>query len=82
MAKQYSNLVMRGVRQNLGLDSEDTSRDAEIMEMDGEEIVARWLEWEGILGYASLKLVEIEQATLFTRHRTGIKLNGSPSSQK
>ena len=62
MAKQYSNLVMRGVRQNLGLDSEDTSRDAEIMEMDGEEIVARWLEWEGIIGYASLIIQVVEEA--------------------
>ena len=62
MAKQYSNLVMRGVRQNLGLDSEDTSMDAEIMEMDGEEIVARWLEWEGIIGYASSIIQVVEEA--------------------
>ena len=62
MAKQYSNLVMRGVRKNLGLDSEDTSMDAEIMEMDGEEIVARWLEWEGIIGYASSIIQVVEEA--------------------
>jgi len=62
MQKQYSNLVMRGVRRNLGLDSEDTSMDAEIMEMDGEEIVARWLEWEGIIGYTSSIIQVVEEA--------------------
>ena len=62
MQKQYSNLIMRSVRQNLGLHPEDTSRDAEIMEMDGEEIVDRYLTWHGIIGYTSSIIQVVEEA--------------------
>lgn len=62
MQKQYSNLIMRSVRQNLGLHPEDTSRDAEIYEMDGEEIVDRYLTWHGIIGYTSDIIDVVSQA--------------------
>ena len=58
MAKQYSNYLMRSVRQNMGLDEDDTSRDDAIMEMDSYELLDRFLEWEGIIGYTQ-KIVNI-----------------------
>ena len=58
MAKQYSNYLMRSVRQSMGLDEDDTSRDDAIMEMDSYELLDRFLEWEGIIGYTQ-KIVNI-----------------------
>ena len=62
MQKQYSDFIMRAVRQNIGLDEYDTSRDEEIMEMDGEEIVDRYLTWNGIIGYTSYIIDVVSQA--------------------
>ena len=58
MAKKYSNYLMRSVRQSMGLDEDDTSRDDAIMEMDSYELLDRFLEWEGIIGYTQ-KIVNI-----------------------
>ena len=58
MQKQYSNYLMRSVRQSMGLDENDTSRDDAIMEMDSYELLDRFLEWEGIIGYTQ-KIVNI-----------------------
>lgn len=58
MAKQYSNYLMRSVRQSMGIDEDDTSRDDAIMEMDSYELLDRFLEWEGIIGYTQ-KIVNI-----------------------
>lgn len=58
MQKQYSNYLMRSVRQSMGLDEDDTSRDDAIMEMDSYELLDRFLEWEGIIGYTQ-KIVNI-----------------------
>lgn len=58
MAKQYSNYLMRSIRQNMGLDEDDTSRDDAIMEMDSYELLDRFLEYEGIIGYTQ-KIVNI-----------------------
>ena len=62
MQKQYSDFVMRAVRQNIGLEEDDTSRDAEIMEMSGEEIVDRYLTWNGIIGYTYNIIDVVSQA--------------------
>ena len=62
MQKQYSDFIMRAVRQNIGLDEDDTSRDEEIMEMDGEEIVDRYLTWNGIIGYTYNIIDVVSQA--------------------
>lgn len=62
MQKQYSDFIMRAVRQNIGLEEDDTSRDAEIMEMSGEEIVDRYLTWNGIIGYTSYIIDVVSQA--------------------
>ena len=60
--KKYSDFIMRAVRQNIGLEEDDTSRDAEIYEMDGEEIVDRYLTWNGIIGYTSYIIDVVSQA--------------------
>lgn len=60
--RRYSNFIMEAVRQNMGLDEDDTSMDDEIMEMDGEEVVRRYLEWEGIIGYTSTIIDVVSQA--------------------
>ena len=62
--RRYSNFIMEAVRQNMGLDEDDTSMDDEIMEMDGEEVVRRYLEWEGIIGYAS-DIIEVVSQAVF-----------------
>lgn len=62
MQKQYSDFIMRAVRQNIGLEEDDTSRDAEIMEMNGEEIVDRYLTWNGIIGYTPYIIDVVSQA--------------------
>lgn len=60
--KKYSDFIMRAVRQNMGLEEDDTSGDAEIYEMDGEEIVDRYLTWNGIIGYTSYIIDVVSQA--------------------
>ena len=62
MQKQYSDFIMRAVRQNIGLEEDDTTLDAEITEMDGEEIVDRYLTWHGIIGYTSDIIDVVSQA--------------------
>jgi hypothetical protein len=62
--RRYSNFIMEAVRQNMGLDEDDTSMDDEIMKMDGEEVVRRYLEWEGIIGYAS-DIIEVVSQAVF-----------------
>ena len=62
MQKQYSDFIMRAVRQNMGLEEDDTLMDAEIMEMSGEEIVDRYLTWNGIIGYTSDIIDVVSQA--------------------
>ena len=48
---KYSNTIMEMVRQHLGLEPYDASRDKEINEMSHNTVFTHVLEWEGILGY-------------------------------
>lgn len=48
--KVYNDDVMKAVRQSLGYDEDDTSRDKVIMEMPKEEIFERYCRWNGLLG--------------------------------
>ena len=50
MEKYFDN-IMEDVRQNLGLDPEDTSRDEEINTMSRQEVFNRVCEWNGLIGY-------------------------------
>ncbi len=48
---RYPNNIMEIVRQHLGLEDSDTSRDVEINGMSPNSVFAHVLEWEGIIGY-------------------------------
>lgn len=57
----YPDNIMRNVRQNLGLDELDISRDDEIMSMAKQDVFNRYCEWNGLLGgygYSLLNIVE------------------------
>ena len=47
----YPNYIMEKVRQHLGLEHWDSSRDSEINNMSHDSILDHCLEWEGIIGY-------------------------------
>lgn len=53
--KTYPENIKRRVRQNLDLESNDTSKDKHIDNMSPSEVFSRCLMWEGICGsYDSL----------------------------
>lgn len=47
----YPDYIMEKVRQRLGLEPEDTSRDDEINNMTHNMVFSHCLAWEGIIGY-------------------------------
>jgi len=47
----YPEYIMELVRQHLGLEHYDTSRDEEIGNMSHGSVLDHCLEWEGIIGY-------------------------------
>lgn len=49
---KYPEYIMKKIRQRLGLDEEDKSRDTEINAMSSFEAFEEVLEWEGFIGYA------------------------------
>lgn len=49
----YSKDIMQSVRQNLGLEEDDTSRDEEINKMSKSEIFEKRCTWEGFFGYSN-----------------------------
>ena len=51
--EKYFSDIMEAVRQNLGLEFDDTSKDDEISEMSRDEILDRVCEWNGLIGYGS-----------------------------
>ena len=48
---KYTEYIYRNVRQTFGLDAQDKSRDAEINRMDKIDVLGRYWQWEGIIGY-------------------------------
>ncbi len=50
MAK-YQEYIMEILRQRLGLQPDDTSKDYEIACLTPNEVFTHVLEWEGIIGY-------------------------------
>lgn len=49
---KYLDSIMEAVRQNLGLEADDTSKDDEINEMTRQEVLDRVCKWNGLIGYA------------------------------
>lgn len=50
--EKYPEYIMSYVRQNMGLDSDDKSKDELINSMDKKDVFNRVLNWNGIIGYA------------------------------
>ena len=48
---KYPEYIMKKVRQRIGLELNDNSKDEEIEIMSPGEIIDAVLEWEGIIGY-------------------------------
>lgn len=47
----YNEAILERVRQRLGLEPWDTTRDSEIEGMSRDSVFHHVLEWEGIIGY-------------------------------
>lgn len=56
MANRYEDHIMRYVRENLGLEPDDTSRDEEISNMSQSEVLDRVLTWHGLCNYGDTVL--------------------------
>lgn len=48
--KVYNDDVMKAVKQSLGYEEDDTTRDEVIMEMPKEDVFQRYCQWNGLLG--------------------------------
>ena len=51
MSKQYSEYIMKKVRQRHGLDEDDKSRDEYFFTLSEDEIFDAVLSWEGLVGF-------------------------------
>lgn len=48
---KYFDSIMQDVRENLGLEFNDTSMDEKINSMPRQEVLNRVCEWNGLIGY-------------------------------
>ena len=53
--------VIEAVRQNMGLEKDDESRDEEILQMSRDEVCRRFMTWNGIIGYEGTIKEAIEE---------------------
>ena len=58
MTYKYNDDVMKSVRQSLGLEEDNISRDDEIMQMDKKAVFEHYCLWNGLLGYYYQYLLE------------------------
>lgn len=56
--EKYNNEIMEAVRQRMGLEEDDTSKDDIIMKMDKEEVFMEYCQWNGLLGSWYSKLIK------------------------
>lgn len=49
--ERISTDIIRNVRENLGVEPDDSSKDDEINRMSLNEIFDRWCEWNGLINY-------------------------------
>lgn len=56
----YPEWLLKNIRQNLGLEPDDTSQDDEINAMSKQEVFERYLTWQGIIGYSDRIISVIE----------------------
>jgi hypothetical protein len=50
--EKINQRVIRDIRENLGVDPNDTSKDDEIDRMSLGEIFNRWCEWNGLINWS------------------------------
>lgn len=53
-SKEYPESILQDVRQRLDLDTDDTSRDAEIMAMSPNAVFDHVCSWNGLVHYVSI----------------------------
>lgn len=58
--QKYCDYIMKVLRQRLGLDENDTSKDERINEMSESRVFKEMCEWEGLIGYGSRLLDWVE----------------------
>lgn len=61
LRKSYNEDVMKALRQHRGLEPDDTTEDADIMNMSKQDVFNNYCQWNGLLGgygYALLNVVE------------------------
>ena len=51
---KYPEYIMKNVRQHMGVEEWDTSLDSKIDKMSPGEVLDRYWEYEGLMGYTSL----------------------------
>lgn len=54
--------VMKDMRQRLGYEENDTTPDEEILNMSGRDFLAEYLEWNGLIGFASFIIEAVYMA--------------------
>jgi len=52
--ERINKKIIGDVRENLGLEREDTSKDDKIDSMSPNEIFRRWCEWNGFINYSGI----------------------------
>lgn len=57
----FPERIVKVVRQTMGLDADDYTRDREIACMSHREVFDAWLTWDGIIGYTEVILDTIEE---------------------
>ena len=53
---KYPNYIMESVRKNLGLKENDTTQDEYINKISKKKVLDKYLEWNGLIGYAGTVL--------------------------
>ena len=61
LAEDKYPMVIWDVRKNMGLDLSDESLDDKILAMPKKEVLARYLEWNGIIGYTDTILGAVSE---------------------
>lgn len=59
MKKTYPSYIMENVRQHMGLEKNDRSKDDYIMSLEPKEVFNKYCVWEGLLGYYGYKLWDV-----------------------
>lgn len=51
---KYPEYIMKALRQRMGLDEDDTSKDESIMKMSKSRVIDEVCNWEGLINYGSV----------------------------